>query len=268
MKYTAIGLLALASVALLPSCEEHNRPTEPSAKVERGEVLTATHTVDQLKALYTGRPTTISEDVIVEATMASDDTEGNLYRTAYIQDATGGIELKLSLGNLSTLYPQGSKVMLLAKGMTLGRYGGQVNLGYASTSDRYETAYYPEKLVPSVLRFQSLGSVTPKSVRISELSPSMQGQLIRLDNVQFINSEIGQTYAAPGDRANQSNVNRTLIDREGRTIIVRTSSYARFAGRALPTGSGSVTALVTYFNSTAQLLLLREGDAQLSGERF
>lgn len=268
MKYKYMTLFALAGAMSLASCDKYNRPDEPNARIETDQSTVATHTIAQLKALYAGRPTTITDDVVVEATMASDDTEGNLYRVAYVQDATGGIELKLSLGNLSTIYPQGSKVLLKAKGMTLGRYGGQINLGYASNSDRYETAYYPEKLVPQVLGFRSTGSITPKSVTIDALSPSMQGQLIRLEGVQFIQTEIGQTYAAPENRNDQANVNRTLIDRSGRTIIVRTSSYAKFAGRLVPTGSGSITALLTYFNTTPQLLLLRERDAVMTEARF
>lgn len=264
--YTYLALM-LASLACT-SCDDYNRPSEPTARISTDQTTRATHTIAQLKALYAGGATRIDEAVVVEATMASDDTEGNLYRTAYIQDATGGIELKLSLGNLSTIYPQGSKVLLKAQGMTLGKYGGQVNLGYASTSDKYETAYYPEKLVAQVLSFRSTGSVNPYTTTIAELSPSMQGTLIRLEQVQFADSELGQTYASPQNKDKQANVNRTLVDRSGKSIVVRTSSYAKFAGRLLPNGSGSFTGILTYFNTTPQLLLLRERDAQLEGKRF
>ena len=96
----------------------------------------------------------------------------------------------------------------------------------------------------------------------------MQGQLIRVEGVQFIESELGLTYAAPQNKDKQSNVNRTLIDRSGKTIIVRTSSYAKFAGRSLPQGSGDFVGIVTYFNTTPQLLLLRERDANLDSNRF
>lgn len=267
-KKSYLGAVALASLLALTSCTDYNRPDEPTARVQTDMSTTATHTIAQLKALYAGGATTISDNVVVEATMASDDTEGNLYRTAYIQDATGGMELKLSLGNLSTIYPQGSKVLLFARGMTLGRYGGQINLGYASTSDRYETSFYPERLVGNVLRFRSIGAVTARSTTIADLSTAMQGQLIRLEGVQFRESDLGQTYAAPDNRDTQGYVERSLVDRTGKSIIVRTSSYAKFAGRQLPTGSGSVTAILTYYNTTPQLVLLRERDAQLTEPRF
>lgn len=268
MKYNYITAVALTGLLALSSCSDYNNPREPSALVKTDISTTATHTIAQLKALYSGGATTITDDVVVEATMASDDTEGNLYRTAYIQDATGGIELKLSLGNLSTIYPQGSKVLLKAKGMTLGKYGGQVNLGYASLNTRYETSFYPEKLVPQVLAFRSTGAISPQVVTIDALSSSMQGQLIRIDNVQFRDSELGQTYAAPENRDSKAYVERYLVDKNGKSVMVRTSSYAKFAGRLLPEGSGSITAVLTYFNTTPQLVLLRERDAALTGARF
>ena len=59
-----------------------------------------------------------------------------------------------------------------------------------------------------------------------------------------------------------------LTDRSGKTLIVRTSSYAKFAGKTLPEGSGSIVALLTYFRDTPQLLILREHDVQLSSPRF
>lgn len=263
-------LAVLVMILGLTTACNYNRPDEPAPQSGQDliEKLKPTHTVAQLKALYPGSPLTIAEDVIVSATMASDDTEGNLYRTCYIQDETGGLELKLSLGNLSTIYPQGSKIYLRTRGMTLGRYADHINLGYRSLDPKYETAFFPEKLVPEVLFFVKSGSVEPRSLSISAVSPQYAGTLVRIEGVQFLESELNQTYAAPDDRKSQGYVNRTLVDRTGKTIIVRTSSYAKFAGRKLPQGSGSITAILSYFRDTPQLLLLRESDAKMSAARF
>lgn len=264
-KCFSLSLLTLGLA--LASCN-HNRVDEPTARISFGEVqrLAPTHTIAQLKALYSGAATLISSPVVIEAVVSSDDTEGNLYRTAYIQDATGGIELKLSLANLSTLYPQGSKIKLLAQGMTLGMYGRQVNLGYRSTEARYETSFYPELLVPKVLHKVSQGNLSPETLTIGTLNQSYVGKLIRLEGVQFLASELGQTYSDPTKA--QANVNRTLVDKTGATLVVRTSSYAKFAATTLPEGSGSIVGILTYFNTTPQLLLLRAGDAQLTLPRF
>lgn len=267
MKWHQTLALLLVGLTFTTACS-YNKPDEPTLRSDARQ-LTPTHTIAQLKALYTGAPTRILQDVVVEAVMASDDTEGNLYRSCYIQDETGGIELKLSMGNMSTLYSQGSKVYLCPRDMTLGCYADQINLGYRSLEAKYETAFYPEKLVPSVLlRTGSEAKLEPRVLTIATLSPRYAGMLVRLDGVQFVDGDLGQTYAAPENRKQQGNVNRTLIDRSGKTLIVRTSSYAKFAGRKVPEGSGSITAILSYYRDTPQLLLLREGDARLDNPRF
>lgn len=253
---------------LFASCS-YNRPPEPTETMwPQEQDLRPTHTIAELKSLYKGRATTITDDVIVEAVISSDDTEGNLYKTCYLQDHTSGIELKLSMGNMSTLYPQGSKVYLKAKGMTLGQYVGQINLGYRSLDTKYETAFLPEKLIRNVLVMKARGDIKPKPLKLSEVSPRYVGMLVRLDGVQFRASELGHTYADPTNKTTARNVNRTLVDKSDHTIIVRTSSYARFAGRTLPEGSGSFVGILSYFRDTPQLLLLRETDAQLTQPRF
>lgn len=250
------------------SCN-YNRLDEPrSEEVGQQQWAATTHTIAQLKALYHRGPTQITDNVIIEAQVMSDDNEGNLYRSIYLADATGAIELRLGLGGLSTLFPQGSIVRLHAKGLTLGRYGGQINLGASSKNPRYETAYVAEKTIKNYITYKSAGQVEPINLELSKLSQQYAGKLIKLSDVQFVASEVGQTYADPLNKATQMNVNRTLVDRSGKTIIVRTSSYARFAGRQLPKGSGSITAILTYFNTTPQLLLLKERDAALNGARF
>lgn len=263
----SIKSMLLVGLLSLTACN-YNRPPVPELNQGSTIVEQPTHTIAQLKQLYQGGATEIKTDVVVEAVMASDDSEGNLYKTCYIQDATGGMELKLAMGNMSALYPQGSKVFLKAKGMTLGRYAGQINLGYRSKEPRYETSFLPEKIVPSVLRFATKGQLEPKELTIEEVSPSYAGMLVRLTGVQFIESELTQTYADPEYKNTNRNINRTLVDKSGKTIVVRTSSYARFAGRRLPQGSGNFVGILNYFNSTPQLLLLKESDAQLHQPRF
>ena len=128
-----LPLLTLCSLSLV-SCEKYNEEPAPSYKpaTPGQELPLPTHTISQLKALYQQGGVTLSSPVVVSAIMASDDSEGNLYKNCYIQDETGGIELKFAMGSLSTLYPQGARVLLLCQGLTLASYGGQIGLGYRS----------------------------------------------------------------------------------------------------------------------------------------
>lgn len=261
-----MGLLLVGAV----SCTKYNEPDPPSFTTERSadELPRPTHTIAQLKELYTQGGLTLQRPIVVEATIASDDTEGNVYRSCYIQDSTGGMELKFALGNLSTIYPQGARVRLLCQDLQLGAYGGQVGLGYRSTDAHYETAFLPEKFVQQHLFIVGRSELQPRVLSLSELSTSYAGTLVRIEGVQFAASELGQTYASPEQRATLAQVNRTLTDRTGAQLVVRTSSYARFAGKQLPKGSGSVTGILSYFRTTPQLIILREQDVQLTDARF
>ncbi|WP_455107404.1 DUF5689 domain-containing protein [Porphyromonas sp.] len=251
------------------SCTKYNEVDPPRLDLQHQEELPLpTHTISQLKALYKSGGVQINKPIVISAVIASDDSEGNLYKSCYIEDETGGMELKFALGNLSSIYPQGTRVRLLCHGLQLGDYAGQINLGYTSKEEKYETAFYPELLVYRTLLKEGSSELKPRDLTIATLSKQYAGTLIRLQEVQFLSSELGQTYADPQGKDKNRNVNRTLVDRSGRLLIVRTSSYAKFAGHTLPSGSGDVTAILTYFRDTPQLLILREQDVQLTRARF
>ena len=251
------------------SCTKYNDVEPPRLdQLYQAELPLPTHTISQLKALYKSGGVRIDKPIVISAVIASDDSEGNLYKSCYIEDETGGMELKFALGNLSSIYPQGTCVRLLCQGLQLGDYAGQINIGYASKEEKYETAFYPELLVHRALLKEGHATIKPHELTIATLSKKYAGTLIRLQDVQFLSSEQGQTYADPQGKDKNRNVNRTLVDRTGRQLIVRTSSYAKFAGRTLPSGSGDVTAIRTYFRDTPQLLILREQEVQFTRARF
>ncbi len=118
----------------------------------------------------------------------------------------------------------------------------------------------------NVVKQETLVPVTPKTVTVAQITPALQGQLIRLDSVQFIADEAnGATTWS--DAVNQSSVNRTLEDCDGNTIIVRTSGYANFAAQTLPQGNGSFVAVVGQFGSDMQLFVHDLSKVQLNGPR-
>ncbi|HSV87750.1 MAG TPA: DUF5689 domain-containing protein, partial [Bacteroidales bacterium] len=92
----------------------------------------------------------------------------------------------------------------------------------------------------------------------------LQGQLIRLEGVQFAAAEMGTTFA---DEVNLASQNRMLEDCFGNRIIVRTSGFANFAGSQVPSGRGSVVAVAARFGSDFQLYIRRLSEVQLTGSR-
>ena len=61
---------------------------------------------------------------------------------------------------------------------------------------------------------------------------------------------------------------RQIEDQQGNRVVLRSSSYALFAGRQIPEGSGNITAILGYFNGKPQLLISLESDVNFTSPRF
>ena len=145
----------LPSSALLNSCEEFTPVfTGKYPEPENWEpvVMEATHTIQELAAMYTpGQPFEIEDDIVIAGRVSTSDQAGNFYRSLYIQDETGGIEIKMGKTGLYNEYKPGQTVYVKCKGLWLGMYGyddddryggsGMVQLGYEDPTGEYETSY-------------------------------------------------------------------------------------------------------------------------------
>ena len=69
-------------------------------------------------------------DVYIKGVVTSDDEEGNVYKSLYIQDETSGIELKLN-NNVGVKYKRGTWVYVRLNGLYLGNYRMMLSLGGA-----------------------------------------------------------------------------------------------------------------------------------------
>lgn len=72
----------------------------------------------------------VGHDVYIKGKVTTDDTEGNVYKSLYIQDETTGIELKLN-NNVGIKYKKGSWVYVRLTGLYLGNYRMMLSLGGA-----------------------------------------------------------------------------------------------------------------------------------------
>ena len=138
------ALFATVSCDIYPVTPDES-PVDPYAGLP--EVNT---TIAQLKALYTtpGQPVVLEEDLVIGGQVISSDVSGNVYRSFYIQDETGAIEIKIGKSSLYNDYKLGQWVYIKCKGLALGQYGGMVQLGYRTDQPAwldikpsYETAY-------------------------------------------------------------------------------------------------------------------------------
>jgi len=204
-KIYGIAAVALAAFSLA-SCSEwepvfanYDTP-EPSS----GMVLDVTHTIKELKAMYSGSPLKIDDDnMVIAGQVISSDQSGNFYRTMYIQDETGGIEIKMGLTGLYNEYKMGQWVYVKCEGLTLGSYGGMLQLGYSDPTGKYETAYLDVKYIISNHVFKGEEDDVPEPVELDEegiKDEDNYGRLCRVNGLKYANKIFCILYGEDDDQ--------------------------------------------------------------------
>jgi len=220
-------------------------------------------TIEQLKLFYDGSQLyQILYDLVIEGVVTANDESGNLYKQLFIEDETGAIEFKIDVAGLYTDFPVGTKIRVNCKDLYMGTEGGVIKLG----------GIYNEKLgsLPAsdfykkVFVISTGNPVSETEISISQLNNNLIGKVVTLSGVQFADYEMGKTYAESAATTNRIVEEVTT----GRTIIVRTSNYANFAGVELPRGRGKITAVLTKYNSDYQLTIRKVGEVNLIEPRL
>ncbi|MDD2197383.1 MAG: DUF5689 domain-containing protein [Bacteroidales bacterium] len=244
-------LLLSAVIAVLSfGCDDTEFDTPPIKTLDKNAVFTIK---DLRNICPDGSQHKFTGDSIVFGVVTMDESSGNIYKKLYIQDNEQAVELRLTAASRLL---EGDSIRVNLKGSTLNYYNQQFQV---------------DKLDIANLVVQATGlSKEPILVTIPELEADdfpteYQSKLIRIENVQFLNGELNESYA---DAANQTDKSRTLQDDKGNTIIVRTSAFASFAGKQIAQGSGSITAIVTQFHETRQLVIRHLSEVELDKERF
>ena len=241
----------------LAACEkEYDRPplTEPEYTGEEANITIAQFR-EQFKDATRDVPILIEDDLVLKATVISSDESGNIYKTIYLQDETGGIGMLVDQGDVYTSYPVGQVVYVQLKGLCASFYG-DLQIGHPNAAATYYRtpwedfqehvlkAGWPNEAAISIREVSDISS-------LNENADAVKSTLVRLTGVHF--EEGGQTTYA--DMVAEDYGTRVLKDVHGNTIDVRNSNYADFGGEMLPVGTGNVVAILGSFNGGWQLLI-------------
>ena len=213
----------------------------------------ANKTIAELKAQFTADLTEITDDIVIKGTVTSSDETGNIYKKVYIQDETGAIELNINAKSLYQTYKQGQEVFVECKGLYIGKYGGVHQLGApynGKIGQMTEAAASGHIFTKEAIQ----KPVAPIATDIPSLTNDMVDKLVTIKNVTFTNGGVNP-YAK--DKVNTS---EALKDASGNSIIVYTSGYATFASTILPTGPVTITAILSQYNGTWQLIIIDTKD--------
>ena len=227
-------------------------------------VAKQTVSIAWLKSLYRGYPVAIDRQIQIRGAITANDLYGGLRHRLYVQDATGGVELKLYGDRLHARYPVGRVVRVVCRGLVLGDYGGMVSLGGASDDGTYENGFIAENEQPQhLISTDSMVDLRPDTLHIGQLQYDNTQCYVAFDSVQFIDREVDSTWCA-----RDVPTSRHLIDRSGDTLIVRTLPTAEFATWLLPHGSGYIEGVLERFGSIYQLRVIQPHRAVMDRARF
>ena len=220
--------------------------------------------VAYLKSLYRGYPLRVAEDVELQGFVTANDTYGAFRNTLVVQDATGGIEVKVGGNDLFTVFPVGQGVRIRCQGLVLGDYGGVVSLGATSDDPAYENGFIPQSAWPQYLKKQGgVTDIRPDTLVFSDLAAVWVSRYVAFERVQFIEEECSGNWCDT-----VSDTDRHLVDSAGDTLIVRTSVKADFADWPLPEGSGYIEGILSWFNRNYQLKVVSPKNAAMESPRF
>ena len=248
-KIFKLFVLLIAGTILIHGCVDKDFDAPDPLDIPIGEV----HTIAELRQMFAAggnQPIKFTEDVTVFGVITMDATSGNIFRSAFLQDETAAINLRLmSPGGLY----QGDSLRLNLKGTTLGAFENMLQIDSVHVGNSIKKLATKVNVEPAVVNINTLLS-----------DPGYQAKLVKLENVEFHNNELGQTFADPDNLIAH---NRILRDCDGNQIIVRTSGYANFAGASIPEGNGSIVAVLAQFRDDRQLFIRTIDEVILDGER-
>lgn len=251
-----LPLLLLTLAASFTACDrDYDMPplNEPTYSLPDGA---QTITIKELRTKYAAATSsnaiTITDSLFLHAYVCGDDRSGNIFKTLYIQDETGGISFLVDQSDVYNDYAAGQEVYIDLKGLCISVYGSEQQIGHPD-GYLYRTPYEDFKEHVHCNGWANESQLTIKEFsNISRLSDDVDGNrftLVRLTGVHF--EDAGKANFAESDGYGTHN----LVDAYGNTISVRTSNYADFASTVLPSGTGTVVAVLGRYNGAWQLTI-------------
>ncbi len=170
----------------------------------------------------------------IKGIVTSDYSTGMLTGSnIYLQDATAGIYIHF---NATHAYAIGTELEIVVSGYGVSTYNGVVQISTVPLGNALATG---------------TGNVAPRVATLADINTNYtawEGQVVKIDNATITGSGV---YSG----------SNTITDATG-TITLYTSSFASFATTNYPTGTVSVTGILTQFNGTKEVIIRNTLDVQ------
>ena len=230
------ALLALASCGLKEEFQPVFTGKYPAPEPERywsDEDFGRITSIADLVSGYTiGQPKVLTNTVI-KGVVTTTDRPGNFYKSFYIQDETGGIEIKIGKNGLYNDYLLGQTIYVDCEDLTLGMYGyksgnyggmGMAQLGFSDPSGSYETSYMeipllidahvlrgnPSELHPVTPAVITSASQLPNPKTATQATSKLIGSMVTLKGLTYGNEVFCLLYL-DSNQDKKSYTNRVFL---------------------------------------------------------
>ena len=274
----------VASVLLFTACVQEDKFDIPDTNTYQcGDLSQDTSlsliSLENLKKLYDGKKTfdfPKDDNRYIEGYVSSSDHTGNIYKSIFIQDKpenpTQGLTITVDATSTYNHYPQGSKVYIKLAGLSIGEYGGVIQLGVKFGNEKNATSVSRilESDLPKVIirSCSEKATIVPKVMTLGDMIKGNEqylGCLVKIENAEFAAKHLCQQFAPTG-----SSADKQLIDATSSTAnkVARMSGYASFALKTIPSGNGDIVGIFSKFNTTYQLYIVDDADLNMNQERI
>lgn len=290
MKTRKYIFFALAVLGLATSCErlEWGAPDNVENGVEafgnKYIQVTNLKSIAEVKQLYQNEINNnslklVKDPMQIRGIVVGNDEGGNIYNSLYIQDATGAIAISIGQGGLFGPFAIGQGVLIELQGLYVGGYGKQPQIGTSYLNPNREDAT-PQVGRMSRYQWQEHYRLLTKGDGIMDgifTNPleckwnlnsldiaQYCGRLITLKGVELAEAD-GTAVYAPSDGSvslTANCANRVISGLSN--VVLRTSTYADFANKPMPTGRVDITGVATRYNDVWQILMRTENDIKES----
>ncbi|WP_435623792.1 DUF5689 domain-containing protein [Flagellimonas sp.] len=222
----------------------------------------------ELEQLVQDEVIQIQEELFIEGYVVSSDKAGNFFSVLHIQDSpinpSQGIQLEIDLRESHLFYEEGSKVRVGVKGLFLGKSGDLLKLGGTFNAfGNLSVGRLPTlKISEHIFNICDSQDLQPVTVAIEDLAQLPSGILVQLQNMEFTDEELGNTFAEP-----QEETIRILQDCEEIQMEMVNSGFADFQGEIVPESNGTITGVLLKDGNKVQIAIRSLGDVQFSNER-
>lgn len=267
----SVGLLMCGAV--LTSCENYDDPVTGNAYGNNSIPEGRTISIAALKEKYndfidtsSDTYTTIEEETRIEGVITCDDESGNMYKKLVVADETGAIVIGINQTGLYAFCPVGQKVVIDCKGLQIGSYRKQAQIGatYNNAVGRmpeYVWKQHVRLMGKPQLFYSELEPVEIASAAdLAAFDKKEAPVLVTFKNMKFSEADGTATYA-PGDDGSVSRY-MTYSDGSKCEAYLYTSTYANFAMEVMPQGSVNVTGVLIRYNNDWELIVRTLNDVK------